>query len=137
MIAPAVLGWRLGLGWLLGRRWLLLTTTTTQDGTRHSLHAFRFYSGTLYVPRDGGAWENDLVAASRALAQTHPGPLAVRTRPPIEAEVVVLGSSDWVALEPTAEPTVGMVEPDLMWVWPMVAALIAAGLVVAARRRDR
>lgn len=136
MVRIAVFGWRLGLGWLLGRRWLLMTTSTPEGGIRYSLHEYRFYAGSLYVPSAPEAWERDLTSRPRAMTQTHPGPLAVRARPPNETERCALGAADWVVLEPTTEPTVGLVEPDLAW-WVVPAAVLAVVLAAVVRTLRR
>lgn len=128
----AVLAWRLGLGWLLGRRWVLLTTQQPGDELRRAISEYRFYDGNFYLE----SWPD--AAATRAMLQAHPGPLGVRMRPATDRERTVLGDGV-IVLEPTGEPVPALVEPDLLWVWGLLAAAAALiGIRVrAAGRRHR
>ncbi|RPI20152.1 MAG: hypothetical protein EHM57_08585 [Actinobacteria bacterium] len=128
-----VIGWSLGLGWLLGRGNVLLTTQDRAGVPRHSVLPFRFYEGNLYVTDDGSPWVADLGAVPRATAQAHPGPLAVRRRDPTPEELLALGEGSWLVLEPTGEAVPAAVEPDLVWVWALLA--VPAALAILRRRR--
>jgi hypothetical protein len=129
----AIFGWRLGLGWLLGRRHVLLTTQDRVGNLRRSVVRYRFLAGNLYVIDDASPWVLDLDQVPRATAQAHPGPLAVRRRPPTAVEMGVLGRGHWIVLEPTGEPVPPGIEPDLIWTWGAIA--VAAALAGAAGRR--
>lgn len=129
----AVLAWRLGLGWLVGRRWALVTTTSSEGGLRRTVVPYLFGDGSIYLP-GAGAYAADLGHTPRALVQAAPGPLGVRYRPPTPDEEAALPSGDWIVLEPTADPVPEMVPPDLVWLWPLLAALDVA-VVLGWRRR--
>jgi MYXO-CTERM domain-containing protein len=111
----------------------LLTTQDRAGTLRRSLLSYRFYAGNLYLVDDGLPWAADLGVSPRATAQAHPGPLAVRRRPPTPEEAVVLGEGRWLVLEPTGEPVPPAVEPDLVGMW----GLLAVALVLAFVRRRR
>lgn len=152
-----LMAWRLGLGWLVGRYVLLLTTVGRESGKLHRVPvSFLFRGGTFYVRSTTGKhadWYRNLEARPVCTTQTWPGPKAARARPitaPEEAAEVAARfdrerprfgccapsseESMWVALEPTAQNAPGMLEPDLIWAWPVAAAL---GLVWSRRRRAR
>jgi hypothetical protein len=151
------MAWRLGLGWFVGRYVLLLTTIGRDSGKLHRVPVcFVFRGGTFYVKSDAGEttdWYRNLETQPVCTTQTWPGPKAARARrltdPGEVADVTVLfgtkgpihGVGDaeaihpiWIALEPTAQKAPTMLEPDLIWAWPLVAAL---GLIWLRSRRAR
>lgn len=135
------LAWRLGLGWLVGRRLLLLTTVGRSSGRLHRVPVdFVFRGGTFYVRSTAGEatdWCRNLAAQPVCTTQTWPGPKAARARritdPDELADVALLLGRErlepgtWVALEPTAQKAPLMLEPDLIWAWPVAAALWLLG----------
>lgn len=115
--------WRLGLGWLVGRRLLLLTTAE-----RRVAVPFRFFAGTFYVPLTSRPWVADLERSPAATVQAWPGPRSVRARPITDTDEAELARRLFghrgpvLALSPTGQRTPDMTAPDLVWVWPALAA---------------
>lgn len=150
------MAWRLGLGWFVGRYVLLLTTIGRDSGKLHRVPlSFVFRGGTFYVKSDAGEttdWYRNLETQPVCTTQTWPGPKAARARrltdpgevadvaelfgrnPPNNGRSQGLDPLCWIALEPTAQKAPTMLEPDLVWAWPLVAAL---GLLWLRSRRAR